>query len=74
MITRRSILVGIGGVVLASGAWTVGAYRASVAGTDAWLARRNSVIDTDAGVLEYAVAGHGPTRRSLGRPYRRRSG
>jgi hypothetical protein len=61
MITRRSILVGIGGIVLASGAWTVGAYCASMAGTDA-------------GVLEYAVAGQGPTRRSLGRPYRRRSG
>jgi len=60
MITRRSVLVGIGGLVLASGAWTVGAYRASMAGTEARLARRSSIIDTDAGALEYAVAGHGP--------------
>ena len=51
MITRRSILVGIGGIVLTSGAWTVGAYRASMAGTDASLARRSSVIDTEARVL-----------------------
>jgi 2-hydroxy-6-oxonona-2,4-dienedioate hydrolase len=60
MITRRSILVGIGGLALASGAWTVGAYRASMAGAEARLGRRSSVIDTHAGALEYAVAGHGP--------------
>jgi 2-hydroxy-6-oxonona-2,4-dienedioate hydrolase len=33
---------------------------ASITGAEARLARRSSVIDTHAGALEYAVAGHGP--------------
>ena len=60
MIARRMLLTGMGAFVVAAGAWTVGAYRASMAHADARLARRSSVIDTGAGALEYAVAGHGP--------------
>ncbi|MGI1660944.1 alpha/beta fold hydrolase [Palleronia sp. KMU-117] len=60
MTARRSILLGMGAIALAGGAATVGAFRASMAGADARLARRSSLVETDAGALEYAVAGHGP--------------
>ena len=59
MTARRSVLLGMGAVLLAGGAWTVGAYRTSMAGAEARIARRSSVIATGAGTLEYAVAGHG---------------
>ena len=60
MIARRTLLAGLRPFVVAGGAWTAGAYRASMAGTDARLSRRSSIIDTGVGALEYAVAGHGP--------------
>ena len=60
MITRRAVLTGLGGLVLAGGAYATGAYRSAMAAADARLARRSSLIDTEAGPLEYAVAGHGP--------------
>lgn len=53
MIARRALLTGMGALVVAAGAWTAGAYRASMEGADARLARRSSVIDTGAGAMEY---------------------
>jgi pimeloyl-ACP methyl ester carboxylesterase len=50
----------MGAIALVGGASAVGAYRASMAGTDARLARRSSLLGTEAGALEYAIAGHGP--------------
>ncbi|MDF0603843.1 alpha/beta hydrolase [Psychromarinibacter sp. C21-152] len=60
MISRRAVLTGLGGLVLAGGAYATGAYRSAMAAADARLARRSSLIETDAGPLEYAVAGDGP--------------
>lgn len=60
MTTRRAILTGFGGLALAAAAWATGAYRATMAATDARLARRSSIIDTSVGALEYAIAGRGP--------------
>lgn len=60
MTTRRSLLLGLGGLALAGGGYAVGAYRATLAGAEARIARRSSVIATEAGALEYAVAGNGP--------------
>ncbi|WP_112323409.1 alpha/beta fold hydrolase [Oceanibium sediminis] len=60
MTTRRRVLTGLGGLALAGGAYATGAYRSTMAATHARLARRSSVIDTQAGALEYAVAGDGP--------------
>jgi pimeloyl-ACP methyl ester carboxylesterase len=54
---RRAILAGL---ALASVAYTVGAYRSAIVAADARLARRSSVIETEAGPLEFAVAGNGP--------------
>ena len=60
MTPRRAVLTGLGGLALAGGAWGAGAYRAAMAGADARLARRSSVLETSAGALDHAVAGHGP--------------
>jgi 2-hydroxy-6-oxonona-2,4-dienedioate hydrolase len=60
MIARRALLTGLAGITLAGGAWSVGAYRATMAGAEARIARRSSIIGTRAGPLEYTVAGHGP--------------
>src|SRR6056297_3288556 len=60
MTPRRAVLTGLGGLALAGGAWGAGAYRAAMAGADARLARRSSVLETSAGALDYSVAGHGP--------------
>ena len=59
MIARRTLLTGMGALILAGGAWTGGAYRASLAAAGMRLEGRSSVLDTTAGALEYAVAGHG---------------
>lgn len=60
MIARRALLTGMGALIVAGGVWTGGTYRASMAAADTRLAERSSVLDTAAGALEYAVAGHGP--------------
>ncbi|PWK58956.1 alpha/beta fold hydrolase [Silicimonas algicola] len=60
MIARRELLTGLCGVALATGAWGAGAYRATMAGAEARIARSSTVIRTSAGQLEFAVAGHGP--------------
>jgi len=59
-MARRALLTGLGGIALVAGASGTGAYRATMAGAEARIARRSSVIQTTAGPLEYAVAGHGP--------------
>ena len=59
MIARRTLLTGMGALIVAGGAWTGGAYRASLAAAGTRLEGRSSVLDTTAGALEYAVAGHG---------------
>lgn len=59
MITRRTLLVGLGGGALAGSAWTAGSFSASMAAAETRLAHRSSTIETSAGTLEYAVAGHG---------------
>lgn len=58
-MARRVLLTGLGGIVLAAGAWGTGAYRATMVGAETRIAGRSSVIETSAGSLEYAVAGHG---------------
>ena len=60
MIARRTLLTGMGALIVAGGAWTGGAYRASLAAAGMRLEGRSSVLDTTAGAVEYAVAGHGP--------------
>jgi len=60
MITRRAFLIGVGGIALAMGAFGTGAYRATMAAAEARIARRSSIIETQAGSLEYAVVGRGP--------------
>lgn len=60
MISRRGLLAGLGGFILAGGAYAAGAYRSTMAAADARLARSSSLIETEAGPLEYAVAGDGP--------------
>ena len=60
MIPRRTLLTGLGGLALAAGAWGTGAYRTTMSAAETRIARRSSVIETRAGPLEYAVAGHGP--------------
>lgn len=59
MIRRRALLTGLGGVALASAAYATAAFRTSMRMTETRLAARSSVIETGAGALEYAVAGHG---------------
>lgn len=60
MITRRTFLTGLGGIALTAGGVGVGAYRATLAAAETRIARRSSVIETQAGPLEYAVVGRGP--------------
>ena len=60
MIARRTLLTGLGGIALAAGAWGTGAYRATMAAAEARIVRRSSIIQTNAGALEFAVAGRGP--------------
>jgi len=60
MRTRRAMLLGLAGVSLAGGSYTAGAFRESLRQADTRLAGLSSVIDTQAGTLEYAVAGDGP--------------
>lgn len=60
MSTRRSLLLGLGGLAVAGAGYAAGAYRATLAGAAARIERHSTVIGTEAGALEYAVAGHGP--------------
>ncbi len=60
MIGRRALLGALGTLALGAGAWTAGTYRGAMAAVRAHLAHGSDLIDTGAGALEYAVAGHGP--------------
>ena len=60
MTTRRNILLGISGLVLAGGGYAAGAFGEARAQADTRLMGQSTVIDTSAGALEYAVAGSGP--------------
>jgi 2-hydroxy-6-oxonona-2,4-dienedioate hydrolase len=60
MTTRRSLLMGLGGLALAGGGYTAGAFREARVQAGNRLFGQATQIDTRAGVLEYAVAGDGP--------------
>ncbi|SPF78114.1 alpha/beta fold hydrolase [Pseudoprimorskyibacter insulae] len=60
MMSRRALLAGLGGLMLAGGAYVTGAYRTALAAANAQISRRSSLIETEAGPIEYAVAGDGP--------------
>lgn len=59
MTTRRSLLLGLGGLALAGGGFTAGAFREARKQADSRLFGQGTVIDTSAGPLEYAVSGQG---------------
>jgi 2-hydroxy-6-oxonona-2,4-dienedioate hydrolase len=54
------VLTGLSGLALAGGAYVTGAYRGTIAATEARLGRQGSLIETAAGALEYAVSGDWP--------------
>lgn len=58
--TRRALLLGLGGVGLFATGYTSGAFREARVQTESRLVGQSSVIQTEAGALEYAVAGNGP--------------
>lgn len=60
MTTRRNLLLGLGGLALTGGAYAMGAFREARFQADNRLHGQGSLIETRAGVLEYAVAGDGP--------------
>jgi 2-hydroxy-6-oxonona-2,4-dienedioate hydrolase len=60
VITRRAVLIGLGGIPLAAGAWATGAYRATMAAAESRITRLSSIIETQAGPIEYGVVGRGP--------------
>jgi pimeloyl-ACP methyl ester carboxylesterase len=60
LTTRRNILLGLGGLALAGGGYAAGAFREARVQADSRLFRQSMLIDTSAGALEYAIAGHGP--------------
>ena len=60
MATRRSLLLGLGGLALAGGGYAMGAFREARTQAEGRLFGHSTLIETRAGVLEYAVAGDGP--------------
>jgi 2-hydroxy-6-oxonona-2,4-dienedioate hydrolase len=60
MTTRRKVVLGLGGLALAGGAYATGAFREARAQSDGRLFGQGTVIETRAGAIEYAVAGDGP--------------
>lgn len=60
MPTRRNVILGLGGLILASGGYAAGAFREARMQADSRLFGHGTVIDARAGALEYAVAGDGP--------------
>lgn len=60
MTTRRTLLLGLGGLALAGGGFAAGAFREARMQADSRLFGQGTVIETGAGPLEYAVAGDGP--------------
>ena len=62
MTTRRALLLGFGGLALAGGSYAGGALREARAQAGTRLFGQSSVIETDAGALEYAVVGYDAAR------------
>ncbi|SIS85839.1 Pimeloyl-ACP methyl ester carboxylesterase [Roseivivax lentus] len=60
MSTRRGLLFGLGALALGGAGYATGAFREARAQTDTRLFGQSDVIQTRAGAMEYAVAGHGP--------------
>ena len=60
MTTRRTLLLGLGGLALGGGGYTAGAFHEARKQADSRLFGQGTVIETSAGPLEYAVAGDGP--------------
>jgi 2-hydroxy-6-oxonona-2,4-dienedioate hydrolase len=60
MQTRRAVLLGLGGLVLAGGGYTAGAFREARAQSDNRLFGQSQVIGSTSGALEFAVTGKGP--------------
>ncbi|MHA6325977.1 alpha/beta fold hydrolase [Roseivivax sp. CAU 1753] len=60
MPTRRSVLIGLGGMALAGTGFTAGAFREARLQADTRLFGQADVIEASAGPLLYAVAGDGP--------------
>lgn len=60
MTTRRSLILGLGGLALAGGGYTAGAFGEARKQADSRLFGQATVIETSAGPLEYAVSGEGP--------------
>lgn len=60
MTTRRRLLLGLGGLALTGGGYAAGAFREARQQASTRLFRQATVIDTNAGPLEYAVSGEGP--------------
>ncbi|MEQ8694539.1 MAG: hypothetical protein RIC85_04360 [Gammaproteobacteria bacterium] len=60
MTTRRAFLLGLGGLALAGGSYALGAFREARAQANTRLFGQSSVIEANAGALEYAVVGNGP--------------
>jgi len=59
MTTRRGLLLGLSGLVLAGGGYVAGAFREARGQAERRLFGHSSVIESRAGALEYAVAGEG---------------
>lgn len=60
MTCRRTVLLGLTGLVLAGGGYAAGAFRQARKEAGTRLFGYGTVIDSSAGALEYAVAGDGP--------------
>jgi 2-hydroxy-6-oxonona-2,4-dienedioate hydrolase len=60
MTTRRKVVLGLGGLALAGGAYATGAFHEARAQSEGRLFGQGAVIETRAGALEYVVAGDGP--------------
>lgn len=59
MSTRRTVLLGLGGLLLASGGYAAGASREARIRSRSRLFGASEVLDSSAGALEYAIAGDG---------------
>ena len=60
MSTRRTFLLGLGGLAVAGGSYALGGFREARAQADTRLFGQSTVIDSSAGALEFAEAGDGP--------------
>lgn len=59
MVSRRGVLLGLGGLALAGAGYAAGAFREAQRQAETRLFAQAQVIETRAGALEFAVAGDG---------------